>query len=47
MLMHLAPRDWFFIFLAVLLSCYIKLASFKNQPAMNPLFKIAKISWLL
>jgi hypothetical protein len=47
MLMHLSPRDWFFIFLGVLLCCYIKMASMKTQPGMNPLFKLAKASRLL
>lgn len=47
MLLHLSPRDWFFVFMAVLLSCYIKMASVKTQTGMNPLFKIAKFSRLL
>ncbi len=47
MLLHLSPRDWFFIFMALLLSCYVKMASVKTQPEMNPLFKLAKFSRLL
>lgn len=47
MLLHMAPRNWIFIFLALLLSCYIKLAAAKNQPSMNPLVKLAKLTWLL
>lgn len=31
MLLHLAPRDWFFIFMALLLCSYIKLAGAKSQ----------------
>lgn len=47
MLLHMSPRDWFFIFLAVLLASYVKLASVKTQPGMNPLFQLAKISRLI
>jgi hypothetical protein len=32
MLLHLAPRDWFFIFMALLLCTYMRLASAKTQP---------------
>jgi hypothetical protein len=31
MLLHFSPRDWFFIFLALLLCSYVKLASAKTQ----------------
>jgi uncharacterized membrane protein len=44
MLLHMSPRDWFFIFLAVLLASYVKLASAKAQLSTNPLFKLTKIS---
>lgn len=47
MLQQMAPRNWFFIFLAVLLCCYIKLASAKTQISVRPLFQLAKLTWLL
>jgi hypothetical protein len=31
MLLHLSPSNWFFIFLALLLSSYLKIASAKTQ----------------
>jgi hypothetical protein len=47
MLLHLSPRDWLFIFLGVLLCCYLKMAQAKTQPALNPLFKMAKFTRLI
>lgn len=31
MLLHLSPSNWFFIFMALLLSSYLKIASAKTQ----------------
>lgn len=37
MLGHFTPSSWFFIFLALLLSCYIKMAQHRIQkPSFNP-----------
>ncbi len=36
MLLHLSPRDWFFIFLGLLLCTYVKLASAKTQREFQP-----------
>jgi hypothetical protein len=47
MLLHFTPRDWFFIFLGVMICCYIKAASAKSQTPIAPLFKLAKIGRLL
>lgn len=48
MLMQLAPRDWFFIFMALLLCSYVKLASAKTQkdyqikPAIARAFNVVR-----